>query len=201
MCRHKVELVQFVGCHLNQLDNKFTAKNQMFGCLEFLVLCLIERNVGWKENNQFTFHFDSYLCDVMILWSVWNCVKTRTSSWQRSIGSFNTNQVCFERIHFNETHSSHNCISNNIEKFNFPQYFEWHFVLNTETISWHQQFLQIVFRNLLNWWKCVGRNNLNNVLYPFSFLFCFVVFSFLIHPHPHINSIIWFVSSLIEMLM
>jgi hypothetical protein len=64
--------------------------------------------------------------------------------------------------------------------------------LNTETKDWHQRFLQIVLRNLLNWCKCVGRNNLNNVLYPFS-LFCFFI--------SQNYSIIWFVSSLTEMLI
>jgi hypothetical protein len=48
--------------------------------------------------------------------------------------------------------------------------------LNTETKDWHQKFLQIVLRNLLNWWKCVGRNNLNSVLYPLSLFFVFVSF-------------------------
>jgi hypothetical protein len=42
---------------------------------------------------------------------------------------------------------------------------------------------------LLNWCKCVGRNNLNNVLYPSFFLHC-----------SYINSTIWFISFLIEML-
>jgi hypothetical protein len=64
--------------------------------------------------------------------------------------------------------------------------------LNTEMKDWHQQFLQIVLRNLLNWCKCVGRNNLNNVLYLFS-LFLVSLF--------HTNSTIWFFSSLIEMLI
>jgi hypothetical protein len=47
----------------------------------------------------------------------------------------------------------------------------WFFDLNTETKDWHQKFLQIVLRNLLNWCKCVGRNDLNNVLYSLFVLF------------------------------
>jgi hypothetical protein len=66
------------------------------------------------------------------------------------------------------------------------------FHLNTETKGWHQQFLQIVLRNLLNWCKCVGRSNLNNVLYP---CILFFVSSFRL---TDVNFIIWSVSSLIE---
>jgi hypothetical protein len=63
--------------------------------------------------------------------------------------------------------------------------------LNIETKDWHQKFLQNVLRNLLNWCECVGRNNLNNVLYLF-----FVSVSLF---QTHIS--IWFVSSLIEMFI
>jgi hypothetical protein len=61
----------------------------------------------------------------------------------------------------------------------FLSFFIWqtsHFdflILNTKTKDWHQKFLQIVLRNLLNWCKCVGKNNLNNVLYPFFILTSF----------------------------
>jgi hypothetical protein len=43
----------------------------------------------------------------------------------------------------------------------------WIWIRITEMKDWHQKFLQIVLRNLLNWCECVGRKNLNNVLYPF----------------------------------
>jgi hypothetical protein len=76
--------------------------------------------------------------------------------------------------------------------FHLTNFSFWFFDLNTETKDWHQKFLQIVLRNLLNWCKCVGRENLNNVLYPLFFVFSF---------QTHNNSIIWFVSSLIEMLI
>jgi hypothetical protein len=72
--------------------------------------------------------------------------------------------------------------------FHLTNFLFWSFGLNTEMKDWHQKFLQIVLRNLLNWCKCVGRNNLNNVLYPSSFvLFGFVFFHFTQHKYTHIN--------------
>jgi hypothetical protein len=69
-------------------------------------------------------------------------------------------------------------------QFSFFSLFIWqtshfdHFwFLNTETKDWHQKFLQTVLRNLLNWCKCVGRNNLNNVLYPLLLFILFVDFT------------------------
>jgi hypothetical protein len=78
---------------------------------------------------------------------------------------------------------------------NFSFWLSFH--LNTETKDWHQEFLQIVLRNLLNWCKCVGRNNLNNVLYPL-FLCFFNWHTTQPHNHTHThdnNSTIVFFSS------
>jgi hypothetical protein len=46
-----------------------------------------------------------------------------------------------------------------------------------EMNAWHQKFLQIVQRNFENWWKCVGKKNLINVLYPFLLFLVYVFFS------------------------
>jgi hypothetical protein len=82
--------------------------------------------------------------------------------------------------------------------FHLTNFSFWFFHLNTETKDWHQKFLQFVLRNLLNWCKCVGRNNLNNVLYPLLFLL-FFVFYFLFFFISHTKNLICFF--LIEMLI
>jgi hypothetical protein len=53
-----VELVQFVGWLLNQLQTEITARNQMFGHLELLV-CVF---------SQFSFYF-TISCDIFALMS------------------------------------------------------------------------------------------------------------------------------------
>jgi hypothetical protein len=77
----------------------------------------------------------------------------------------------------------------------------WFFsFLNTETKDWHQKFLQIVQRNLLNWCKCVGRKNLNNVLYPLSFFLCFC-FCFVIDNNDWIEQIELFFDLNVERIL
>jgi hypothetical protein len=200
--RQKMDLVQCVGWPLNQLKDKCTAGNQMFGCLEFSVYHLnmnkpiyaTHTHRHTERDTRFAIHIDlfSFLVfknwhgmigkvyeivsrsephvgknplnvAVAIRWLIgFDCHDQKRLIWERENENCNEPWILFQfhivaKIVSEDLFSSLSCIT------------------YSETKDWHPKFQVIVLRNLLNWWKCVGRNNLVTDLYPLSLFVFFLV--------------------------
>jgi hypothetical protein len=189
-----VELVQCVGCLQNQLKRKFTVRNQMFGCLELLVIENLCESGFVLTKFEFLFLIDWLIEMMKLFWFDWfeKCMKLLQD----------VNLILTKILQQFTLKSGSNWNELFSLWFVFQFQFEcdelfinWNLFQNTETKDWHQKFLQIVLRNLLNWWKCVGRKILNNVLYPFFILTSFHNISLFVFVCD------WFDSTLISFLL